>query len=181
MRPATRVAALAPVMLCCAVAHAQGTESVAVGSEDERAARQVMAEFQTLWNAHDMKALAELCTEEADFVVISGKRVHGRAEIFAYHDALHKSSLKDRALEHHIEGLRFIRPDVAILHVRFEGSSRDLEGDKRGATTARATLVVERQGGKWLISAFHNTLVMDPACRVVDGVFVCPEVKGQEK
>jgi uncharacterized protein (TIGR02246 family) len=124
-----------------------------------------------------MKALAQLCTEDADFVVISGKHVHGRKEIYEYHDALHKAALKDRTNQVHIEDIRFIRPDVAIMHVRFEAKSSLREGDKRGSTTARATVVVEKEQSKWLISAFHNTLVLDPACRVVGGVFSCPEVK----
>ena len=177
MRRTTFFAILAPVSFCFAIVRAQTPESVGLLSEDERAARQVMTDFQTIWIAHDMKALAELCTEDADFVVISDKHVHGRANIYEYHDALHQSTLTDRTNQNHIEDIRFIRPDVAIMHVRFEGESSLPEGDKRGDTTARATVVVEKEQGKWLISAFHNTLVLDPACRVVGGVFNCPEVK----
>jgi uncharacterized protein (TIGR02246 family) len=175
MRRTTFFANLAPISLCLAIAHAQTPESLKLRSEDERAARQVMADFQSVWTAHDTKALAELCTEDADFVVISGKHVQGRDQIYAYHDALHKTALKDRTNQNHVENIRFIRPDVAIMHVRFEGKSRLPEGDKRGDTTARATVVVEKEQGKWLISAFHNTLVLHPACRVVGGVFKCPE------
>ena len=177
MRRTTLFAILAPVSLCFALARAQTPDSMELSSEDERAARQVMTDFQTVWNAHDMKAFAELCTEDADFVVISGKRVHGRDEIYEYHDALHKMALKDRTNQNYIEDIRFIRPDVAIMHVRFEGKSSLPDGDKRGSTTARATVVVEKEQGKWLISAFQNTLVLDPACRVVGGTFNCPEEK----
>ena len=121
-------AILAPISLCCAIAHGQTPEPLASTSGDERAARQVMVDFQTIWTAHDMKALAELCTEDADFVVIGGKHVHGRDEIYEYHDALHKTALKDRTIQNHIEDIRFIRPDVAIMHVRFEGKSEFARG-----------------------------------------------------
>jgi uncharacterized protein (TIGR02246 family) len=136
-----------------------------------------MADFEATWNAHDMKAFAELLTSDADFVVINGKHLHGRDAIYQHHDELHRTTLRNRVGQNHIEDIRFIRPEVAIMHVTFEGRSASPEDDSRGRTSARATVVVVKVGSKWLITAFHNTLVMDPDCRVSGGVFICPDVR----
>lgn len=128
-------------------------------AKDEQAIQMIVDDYAATWNSHDMKASAELFTDDADCVVISGKHMKGRDEIFRYHDELHKGTFKDRRLSAQLKDLRFIRPDVAIGHVAFEGKTTSTAVDKRGATTALATVVLERQQNRWLIAAFHNTLL----------------------
>jgi hypothetical protein len=53
-----------------------------------------------------------------------------------------------------------LRPEVAIGHLNFEGA--DISGDERRKTTAFATIVLAKEQGKWLIAAFHNTLLSGP-------------------
>jgi len=83
----------------------------------------------------------------------------GRAAIFTYHDELHKGKFKDRRLSSQLKDLRFIRPDVAIGHVAFAGKTTSTAVDERGATMALATIVLEKEQGRWSIAAFHNTLL----------------------
>ena len=104
--------------------------------------------------------LSELCTEDADFVVITGRHLKGREEIFTYHHALHQGTFKNRTLSARLKDLRFIQPDVALGHLNFEGA--DTSGDERRKTTAFATIVLAKEQGKWLIAAFHNTLLSGP-------------------
>lgn len=54
-------------------------------SPDERAIKGVFAEFSTSWNQPGMPGFGELFTEDADFVVITGKWIKGRLEIASYH------------------------------------------------------------------------------------------------
>ena len=56
------------------------TPSRAAGqaAEDERQIREITAKWEEAWNRHDMKAGAELFTEEADFVNVNGNLWKGR-------------------------------------------------------------------------------------------------------
>ena len=57
-----------------------------------------------------------------------------------------------------VEKIRFVRPDVAIVHVRGRSTDRDgklLEGDEG----AIALLVMVKERGKWWITAGQNTEV----------------------
>jgi uncharacterized protein (TIGR02246 family) len=128
--------------------------------EDAQAIQKLLADFTGAWNRHDMRAFSELFTNDADFVVISGKHLKGRAEIFTYHDGLHKGAFKNRQQSSKWNDLRFIRPDVAIGHVAFEATSTS--GDQALKRTALATVVLTKKGGRWLITALQNTLLSGP-------------------
>ena len=137
------------------------TQATAASAADKDAIQEIAASFAAAWNRHDMRAFSELCTEDADFVVITGKHLKGREEIFAYHDDLHKGIFQNRALSAELKDLRFIQPDVAIGHLAFQG--RDTSGDARRNTSAFATIVVVKLDSQWLIAAFHNSLLSGPA------------------
>ena len=126
-------------------------------AKDEQTIQKVPDDFSGAWNRHDMKAYSDLFTEDADVVVINGKHMKGRNEIFTYHDGLHKGAFKERTLTARWKDLRFIGADVAIGHIAFAG--RSSSGDERRNTTALATVVLVKQQGRWLIAAFHNTLL----------------------
>ncbi len=76
----------------------QTPESAGSRAKDELAIQKIVDDYAATWNSHDMKASAELFTDDADCVVISGKHMKGRDEIFRYHDELHKGTFKDRRL-----------------------------------------------------------------------------------
>lgn len=62
-----------------------------INAEDksqEQAVRKVLADFAEALNRGDAKSFALLFTEDADFVVITGKYLKGRNEIVTYHSAV---------------------------------------------------------------------------------------------
>jgi uncharacterized protein (TIGR02246 family) len=152
------------VLICFAMSllsvRVAGTTPERSNVEDEQAIQKVLADFTGAWNRHDMIAFSELFTDDADFVVISGRHLKGRAEIFTYHDELHKGVFKDRRQSSKWNDLRFIRPDVAIGHVAFEATSTF--GDETLKRTALATVVLTKKRGTWLITALQNTLLSGP-------------------
>ena len=125
-------------------------------TEDEQAIQKVLADFVVAWNQHDMKLWSELFTDDADFVVVTAKYLKGREEIFKYHDELHKGPFKDHQMKASWQDMRFPRDDVALGHVKFE------PGNNKMKRTALATVVLVKQNGRWLIAAFHNTLLYGP-------------------
>src|SRR3569833_43971 len=87
---------------------------------DRQAIQKILDDFNAARNKfpHDVRAMANLFSQDADFVVITAKHLKGREEIFEYHDNLVKGRFKGRTDKRKAtwEDLRFIRPDVAIGH-----------------------------------------------------------------
>ncbi len=67
-------------------------------SQDEQAIRRVIARFADSWNRQDMSSLAQLFSEGADLVVITGRHWKGRSEIEMYPGELQKTGYKDSHL-----------------------------------------------------------------------------------
>jgi uncharacterized protein (TIGR02246 family) len=128
-------------------------DSATVVGPDRDAIQQVLTRFVAAWNVHDMRPLADLFTERADFVVVTGRHLKGRAEIVAYHDSLHRGAFRQRQLRAQWKNLRHIRPDVAIGHIAFEGWT---PGDSTLRTSALATVTLICNAGRWRIEALHN-------------------------
>ena len=58
--------------------------------------------------------------------------------------------------------IRFIRPDVAIAHQTHEMSGMlRREGQKMAPHRERSIRVLVKEQGKWLTTAFHNTIVRE--------------------
>jgi uncharacterized protein (TIGR02246 family) len=132
---------------------------------DDAAIRAVFAQFSTIWNRPGMPGFEELFAEDADFVVVTGRRLTGRAEIVTYHRELLNSLYKgSQSLPMKIESLRFLTRDIAIAHVT-SGASYVQDG-KEHTRTGRATAMLVKQKERWLITAFHNTLTSGPGALV---------------
>jgi uncharacterized protein (TIGR02246 family) len=128
-------------------------------SQDEAAIRQVEAGFTQAWNAHDAKALANLFTEDADVVNVVGWWWHGRSQIDKKLTDAHGYIFRDSILIHNEIHIRFPTPEIALVHVRWllVGAKNPKDGTPGQPRKGIETQVVQKQAGKWLIAAFHNT------------------------
>jgi uncharacterized protein (TIGR02246 family) len=125
---------------------------------DETGVRAVTSGFVNTWNHHDMKAFAELFTEDADFVNVIGLWWKGKSEIRKEHEAIHTTRMKNSHLTDVQTVVRFLRPEVAIAHLRWElTGDTGLEGKVLPAREGVLTFVVTKAGSKWLIAGGHNT------------------------
>lgn len=130
-------------------------------SDDELAIQQAEGRWQDAWNHHDMDALSQLFTDDADFVQVNGRRWTGPAEIRRNHALVHQMMFKDSVWTNLKLDLRFLKPDIAIAHQAWT-----LRGDKNPDGTERApreglfTQVFVKRDGRWLISAAHNTNIV---------------------
>lgn len=120
----------------------------------------ILKAHETNWNKHDMNAWAEMLHEDADWVHWRGGYWRGKAAIKEGHEKIHRSYYKNTVLSpQRVEDLEFLKPDIAIAHVRSE-----LSGDERapGQTFPyRKTFVFTRKMGKWGVRALHNTRILD--------------------
>ena len=126
---------------------------------DESAVRQNVQRLEDAWNAHDGKAFAEPFAVDADYVVVNGMKIKGREEIARGHTQIFTTIYKESHNVGTVKGVRFLRPDVALVHVEW-----NLEFTVGGETKkghAMSTMVMTKEGGKWSIAAFQNTPVQE--------------------
>ena len=131
-------------------------------STDEAAVRQVVQQVQDGWNAHDAKAFAAQFATDADYVVVNGMRAKGRDEIEKGHTGIFSTIYKDSRNVATVKTVRFLRPEVAVVHVEWNLEFRMAGETKKGH--AMNTMVMTKDSGKWSIAAFQNTPI-DPQGR----------------
>jgi uncharacterized protein (TIGR02246 family) len=148
-------------ILVCAVVFAGSVATWAqINAKEEAAVRGVVSNFAESWNRPGMPGFSDLFTDDADFVVITGKWLKGRTEIVSYHKDLLETLYKGSHLTPDAVTVRFLQPDVAVAHANWDVSyTRDGIEQKR---TALMTLTFTKQAGKWQIAAAHNTLTGGP-------------------
>jgi uncharacterized protein (TIGR02246 family) len=124
-------------------------------NKDEDAIRQVVQQVQDGWNAHDGKAFAAPFATDADYVVVNGMRLTGREAIEKGHTGIFTTIYKDSHNVATVKSIRFLRSDVAVVHVEWNLEFRAGGETKKGH--AMNTMVMTKENGKWSIAAFHNT------------------------
>jgi len=137
-------------------------ESARNQKADEAAVKAVTAGSVDAWNRHDMRAFAALFAQDADFVNVIGMWWRGRAEIQKEHETLHATRMKNTRLMAAETVVRFLRPDVAVVHVRWEitgetGSESKILPPRKGILM----YVVAKIGDDWLVTAAQNTDILE--------------------
>jgi uncharacterized protein (TIGR02246 family) len=124
---------------------------------DERKIRAIAVRWEQAWNSHDMKALAVLVTDEADFVNVGARHWKGRNEIQAEH-AARLGQFRESVWTNKGVTVQFLKPDIAIVHITWSmRGDKDPDGTARPPREGLFTWVVVQQGGDWLIRAAQNT------------------------
>ena len=126
-------------------------------SKDEAAIRQVVQQVQDGWNAHAGKAFAAPFALDADYVVVNGMNMKGRETIEKGHTAIFSTIYKDSRNAGTVKSIRFLRPDVAVVHVEWNLEFRAGGETRKGH--AMNTMVMTKDSGRWSITAFQNTPV----------------------
>ena len=127
---------------------------------DDDAIRALEHRFNAAWDAHDPKALAEPLVDDAQFITVNGAWTTSRGAFRDLMQRLHgatgpyRSSTR-KTPEMHV---RFLSPDIAILHSRFWIDGEVLHDAL--STPSRESVgmrVVHKIGGRWRIVATQNT------------------------
>jgi uncharacterized protein (TIGR02246 family) len=135
--------------------------SLATDDEDITAIKDVFSRFSKIWDQPGMPGFGDLFSEDADFVVITGKWLKGRNEIVSYHKNLLATFYKgSRSIPMEAVAIRLLEPNIAIAHIT-SGAHYTQDGVEH-TRTALATATLTKRDGTWRISAFHNTLTSGP-------------------
>lgn len=125
---------------------------------DEQSLQMLFQQLMAAWGAGDADAYGALFSDDADYIAFDGLNQKGRAAIIASHQPLFTRWLKGSRLTGQIDSLRFLAPDVALIHA--SGSILDA-----GRTTpaperiSSQTLVAQKSEERWRFVAFHNTRI----------------------
>ena len=119
---------------------------------DRDAVRESTKELVKLFEKADGKAVADLWTEEGEYVSDDGTTFRGRAALEAAYGQFFKKN-PDLKLELDIESIRFLSRDSAIE----EGVARTHKGGKAGEpTSSRYSTLYAREDGRWLIALLRE-------------------------
>ena len=125
-------------------------------ANEETLIREQNAAVEAAWNKHDAAAMDQSFVEDCDFVNIFGEWISGHDNLVKIHTALFAGPFRESYRRFTVEKIRFIRPDVAIVHARGRITDRNgklLEGDQGTI----AVLVMLKESGKWRTATGQNT------------------------
>lgn len=132
--------------------------SVPASTEGEREIRDLIDRLSESWARGDAGSYGAEFTDDCDYVAFDGTRFRGPSEPHAHLARLFDSVLKGTRLEGEVESVRFLTPEVAVVHwtgsVAYPWNKR-----VRSRRRSRQTLVIVRRDGNWKVAAFQNTRV----------------------
>jgi uncharacterized protein (TIGR02246 family) len=112
------------------------------------------------WNRHDMDAFGALMAEDVEFINVLGMWWRGRKATVDAHKQVHASIFKDSLLGGRTASVKYLRPDVALVHISWDMTGHlelDRSGNPGKLREGVLTAVLTREGAGWLIRAVHNT------------------------
>jgi uncharacterized protein (TIGR02246 family) len=131
-------------------------EAAANDSADEPAVRALYQQLMDGWNQGSGDAFAAVFTEDGDLIGFDGTHFKGRQEIAPFHQRLFDKWLKGSRLVGQVKDVRFLSPDVALMHA-VGGTVLRGKSEPVPERDSIQTLVATRQDGEWRLAAFQNT------------------------
>lgn len=125
---------------------------------DEAAIQLSVLSMIRAFNSRDDAALEAIATPDADWVTVNGRWTQGTAAYARARRSRFDGPLKDARLRPIEIKIRFIRPDVAVVHVSHEMSGmRDERDEILAPHVELSTRVYVKQDDRWVLTAFHNS------------------------
>jgi uncharacterized protein (TIGR02246 family) len=131
-------------------------QTINTTADDEAAVRTLYLQLMEGWNQGSGEAFAAPFAENGDLVAFDGLHFEGRREIISFQQPLFDKWLKGTRLVGQVKSVRFLTPDVALMHVI---GGTILRGESRPSPVRDSiqTLVAVRKNGEWKLAAFQNT------------------------
>lgn len=115
------------------------------------------------WNEKSGAEFAKPFAENSDYVVVNGMHIKGRADNAKSHQQIFDTIYKDSRIVTTVKQIRFLRPEVAVVHGESSLAFKIGSEEKKGH--GYITLVMVREKGKWEIAAFQNTAIQQPGAQ----------------
>jgi uncharacterized protein (TIGR02246 family) len=148
--------------LCCTPLRAPAGEAAQrpAGAADAEL-RKHLLDIIDRFNRHELRPPESPgFTPDADFVNVQGTWMRGVDEIRRGHKMESATRLKDAKITLVELAIRFIRPDVAVVHqLHVMSGSRRPDGTPLPPHQQISTRVLVKEQGHWTTTAFQNTRV----------------------
>ena len=159
------------LILCCFLLAGSSLANAQNRATDEKQINEQIDAMIADWNRHNFDNITSYTTPDFDWVNIVGHLWQGQKENKFGLDTFHKSFFKNTPQTKSRTHIRFVKDDVAIVHLFWSvGAFYPPDGVDRGTNKMGddhelATLVMIKQNGKWLITAGHNIVINEEAAR----------------
>jgi uncharacterized protein (TIGR02246 family) len=122
---------------------------------DRSALAAVVSGLERAWAAGNGQLWGSYFAEDSDFTVWFGLHLRGRDANAAIHQEVFDSFYEGTKLRLDVRDLRFLRPDVAVVHfdARIVGPGEQLPEQPQFVPVA----VMTKEDEVWRIAVFHNT------------------------
>jgi uncharacterized protein (TIGR02246 family) len=146
------------------------TAAFAQNASEQKEIRAVVAGYAEAWNRHDIAALADILTDDTDWINIVGMHWRGKAAVLKGHDAYQGTFFRNTALDFTDVDVRPITQDAVVAVVTIKvGDFTPPDGQPRIGTQDRLSLVLAKRSDGWRIVHGHNT-VIEPGAQRFDPV-----------
>ena len=125
-------------------------------SAEEAAVRALYQQLMAGWNQGSGEAFAAVFTEDGDLIGFDGTHFKGRQQIAPFHQRLFDKWLKGSRLVGEVKDVRFLSPDVALMHA-VGGTVMRGKSEPVPERDSIQTLVATHQDSEWRLAAFQNT------------------------
>jgi uncharacterized protein (TIGR02246 family) len=127
---------------------------------DEDVIRNVVVMMTEDFNRHDAKAATQMYAPDARFVTVRGDLMDGQPAIEKGMASIFGTRAKNASLRTLDVAVRFVRPDIALVHVTNELSGLVApDGQTLPPHRELSLRVFAKQSGVWSVAAFQNTMV----------------------
>lgn len=123
---------------------------------------EVVKKLEKAWNNGDSVAWTAEFAEDADFIHVLGGFFHGSQDIERGHRTIFDTIYKGSHNRYHVEKVRLLRPDVAVVFIR-ASLTWYLNGKEQHIEARPTLLVAKNPTGEWKIVVFQNTLITPEA------------------
>jgi uncharacterized protein (TIGR02246 family) len=131
--------------------------------ENLKAIGALFAKMCEAWNKGNGELFGSCFTEDADYVTFMGQHLKGRKQIADVHQMLFAGPLKGSVMVSSTTAdlqLRFITPDVAVVHAIGE-VHLPVPSDDPNDRGSINTNVVIKENEEWKLTAFHNCRIQE--------------------
>jgi uncharacterized protein (TIGR02246 family) len=129
---------------------------------DSLAIQKASHDFETAFNTHDAKALANLFNPDAEFTNVVGATAKGRKAIEEFHTPMFEGkpgffSFKYSTLKNGNPKICVVKPDVASVDILWTMDKCFLpDGTESKNRRGLVTLLMVKENEKWSIAIMHN-------------------------
>ncbi|MEO7908489.1 MAG: SgcJ/EcaC family oxidoreductase [Roseiflexaceae bacterium] len=124
-------------------------------ADDEREIRAIVEQVEAGWNANSGQQFAAVFADDADYIVVDGRQIKGRAVIARGHQHIFDTIYRGSTNRATVRSIRLLREDVALVHVEWHLTFG--QGDAIHEGRAINTMIITNEAGEWSIAAFQNT------------------------